>query len=68
MFEISELNCEGHDMELNSIETANFDAMIAEEAVINWLIGLETDDLGYELADQGPAENSDCQSGHQSNH
>lgn len=59
MFEISELNCEEHDMELNSIETANFDAMVAEEALVNWLIGLETDDVGYELADKEPAEHSE---------
>ncbi|MFU8878149.1 MAG: hypothetical protein ACNA7E_08400 [Wenzhouxiangellaceae bacterium] len=39
-------------MELNSIESANFDAMVAEETIINWLVELETEDTDYELSEQ----------------
>lgn len=35
-------------MELSSIETANFDAMVAEEAILDWLSNLECDDTDYE--------------------
>ena len=37
-----------NDMELSSIETANFDAMVAEEAILDWLSNLECDDTDYE--------------------
>ncbi|MDT8439735.1 MAG: hypothetical protein RQ729_12080 [Wenzhouxiangellaceae bacterium] len=36
------------DMDLSSIETANFDAMVAEEAILDWLSNLERDDTDYE--------------------
>lgn len=52
MFEINGLGCEEHDMELNSIDSANFDAMVAEEAIIDWLIDLETEDTDFELSSQ----------------
>lgn len=52
MFEINGLDCEGQEMELNSIDSANFDAMVAEEAIIDWLIDLETEDTDYELSSQ----------------
>lgn len=52
MFEINGLDCEEQDMELNSIESANFDAMVAEETIINWLVELETEDTDYELSEQ----------------
>jgi|GEM_PF-5930120 len=55
MFEINGLDCEERDMELNSIDSANFDAMVAEETIINWLVELETEDTDYELSSQ-PAD------------
>ncbi|MCA1778149.1 MAG: hypothetical protein LC637_01840 [Xanthomonadaceae bacterium] len=39
-------------MKLSSIESANFDAMIAEEAILDWLVNLESEDIDYELAEQ----------------
>lgn len=35
-------------MDLSSIETANFDAMVAEEAILDWLSNLECEDTDYE--------------------
>lgn len=37
-----------NDMDLSSIETANFDAMVAEEAILDWLSNLECEDTDYE--------------------
>ncbi len=51
MFDSSTTTFEENDMELSSFESANFDAMIAEEAILDWLVNLETDDTGYELAE-----------------
>lgn len=45
------LTVEETDMELSSIEAANFDAMIAEEAILDWLANLESDDTDYESAE-----------------
>ncbi|MDT8409454.1 MAG: hypothetical protein RQ741_07630 [Wenzhouxiangellaceae bacterium] len=41
-------------MDLSSIESANFDAMMAEESILDWLVNLESDDTDYEMA-QSPA-------------
>jgi hypothetical protein len=51
MFDSATPNYEEDDMDLSSIESANFDAMVAEEAIIDWLVNLESDDTGYELAE-----------------
>lgn len=51
MFDSSSTTFEENEMDLSSIESANFDAMIAEEAILDWLVNLETDDTGYELAE-----------------
>lgn len=46
-----ETNREENDMDLSSIDAANFDAMVAEEAILDWLVNLESDDTGHELAE-----------------
>lgn len=51
MFDSATPNYEEDDMDLSSIESANFDAMVAEEAIIDWLVNLESDDTDYELAE-----------------
>jgi len=51
MFDSETTNYEEDDMDLSSIESANFDAMVAEEAIIDWLVNLESDDTDYELAE-----------------
>lgn len=51
MFDSEAGNHEENDMDLSSIEAANFDAMVAEEAILDWLVNLESDDTGYELAE-----------------
>lgn len=38
-------------MDLSSIESANFDAMVAEEAILDWLVNLESEDTDYELSE-----------------
>lgn len=47
----SEANREESDMDLSSIEAANYDVMVAEEAILDWLVNLESDDTDYELAE-----------------
>lgn len=42
------------DMDLNSIESANLDALMAEEAILDWLVNLETDDTDYEITEEEP--------------
>lgn len=51
MFDSEGTNFEENDMDLSSIESANFDAMVAEEAILDWLVNLESDDTDYELAE-----------------
>ena len=51
MFDSEAANYEENDMDLSSIESANFDAMVAEEAILDWLVNLESDDTDYELAE-----------------
>jgi len=51
MFDTDVQMHEDNDMDLTSIEAANFDAMMAEEAILDWLVNLESDDTDYELAD-----------------
>jgi len=51
MFDSQAANYEENDMDLSSIESANFDAMVAEEAILDWLVNLESDDTDYELAE-----------------
>lgn len=51
MFDSETVNHEENDMDLSSIESANFDAMVAEEAILDWLVNLESDDTDYELAE-----------------
>lgn len=41
---------EEHDMDLSNVNAANFDAMVAEEAILEWLANLESEDTGYELS------------------
>ena len=36
------------DMDLNSIESANLDALMAEEAILDWLVDLEAADADLE--------------------
>ena len=51
MFDSATNRYEEDDMDLSSIESANFDAMVAEEAILDWLVNLESDDTDYELAE-----------------
>jgi len=51
MFDSEGTNHEENDMDLSSIESANFDAMVAEEAILDWLVNLESDDTDYELVE-----------------
>ena len=51
MFDSGTNRYEEDDMDLSSIESANFDAMVAEEAILDWLVNLESDDTDYELAE-----------------
>lgn len=51
MFDSEATNYEENDMDLSSIESANFEAMVAEEAILDWLVNLESDDTDYELSD-----------------
>lgn len=50
MFDSDATNHEENDMDLSSIESANFDAMVAEEAILDWLVNLESDDTDFELS------------------
>ena len=47
MFDDS-MNHEELDMDLNSIEAANLDALMAEEAILDWLVDLEAEDADLE--------------------
>ena len=51
MFDSGTNRYEEDDMDLSSIESANFDAMVAEEAILDWLVNLESDDTDFELAE-----------------
>ena len=51
MFDSETANYEENDMDLSNIESANFDAMVAEEAILDWLVNLESEDTDYELAE-----------------
>ena len=51
MFDSETRNYEENDMDLSNIDSANFDAMVAEEAILDWLVNLESDDTDYELAE-----------------
>lgn len=51
MFDSTATNSEENDMDLSSIESANFDAMVAEEAILDWLVNLESDDNDCEPAE-----------------
>ena len=51
MFDSVTNRYEEDDMDLSNIESANFDAMVAEEAILDWLVNLESDDTDYELAE-----------------
>ena len=42
------MNHEELDMDLNSIEAANLDALMAEEAILDWLVDLEAEDADLE--------------------
>ena len=46
------------DMDLNSIDAANLDALMAEEAILDWLVDLEAEDVDMEAgARDGSASN-----------
>lgn len=51
MFDSKAANYEENDMDLSNIDSANFDAMVAEEAILDWLVNLESDDTDHELAE-----------------
>ncbi|MBY6204773.1 hypothetical protein [Halomonas denitrificans] len=54
MFDADTTNREELDMDLNSIDAANLDALMAEEAILDWLVDLEAEDADFEAgADQG---------------
>lgn len=53
MFDADTTNREELDMDLNSIDAANLDALMAEEAILDWLVDLEAEDADVEAgADQ----------------
>lgn len=54
MFDAGNHDQEEVDMDLNSIESANLDALMAEEAILDWLVNLETDDTDYEITEEEP--------------
>ncbi|GAB4175223.1 MAG: hypothetical protein Kow0020_10840 [Wenzhouxiangellaceae bacterium] len=43
---------EESDMELSNLEAANYDAMIAEEAILEWLLELASNEQAPELDDE----------------
>ncbi|NKI33658.1 hypothetical protein HFP89_00575 [Wenzhouxiangella sp. XN79A] len=43
-------NHEDLDMDLNSIDAANLDALMAEEAILDWLVDLEAEDADLEAS------------------
>jgi hypothetical protein len=51
MFDSKAANRQESDMDLSSIDAANYDVMVAEEAILDWLVNLESDDTDYELAE-----------------
>ena len=51
MFDTESAKNEEHDMDLTSIEAANFEVMVAEEAILDWLVNLESDDTDYEMSE-----------------
>ena len=51
MFDTESATYEENDMDLTSIEAANFDVMVAEEAILDWLVNLESDDTDYEMSE-----------------
>lgn len=51
MFDTESAKYEENDMDLTSIEAANFDVMVAEEAILDWLVNLESDDTDYEMSE-----------------
>lgn len=51
MFDSTARHNTDNDMDLSSIDSANFDAMVAEEAILDWLVNLESDDGGHEMSD-----------------
>ena len=58
MFDVDTTNTEDLDMDLNSIDAANLDALMAEEAILDWLVDLEAQDADFEAAaDQTPRTN-----------
>ena len=53
MFDADTTNREELDMDLNSIDAANLDALMAEEAILDWLIDLDAEAVDLEArADQ----------------
>lgn len=44
------MNQKEFDMDLNSIDAANLDALMAEEAILDWLVDLEAADADFEAA------------------
>lgn len=42
---------EDDDVDLSNIEAADYDVMVAEEAILDWLVNLESSDIDYELAE-----------------
>ena len=51
MFDSDNSIHEENDMDLSSIDSANFDAMVAEEAILDWLVNLETNDTDFEFGE-----------------
>lgn len=44
MLDFNSTTDQGNDMDLNSIEAANFEVMVAEEAILDWLAELDAED------------------------
>ena len=51
MFDSENLLQGENEMDLSSIDSANFDAMVAEEAILDWLVNLETNDTDFEFGE-----------------
>jgi len=52
MFYSEAENHEDSDMDLSNVDSANFDAMVAEEAILDWLVNIESENTEQELTDR----------------
>lgn len=49
------MNHKEMDMDLNTIDAANLDALMAEEAILDWLVNLEAEDVDMDAGARGGA-------------